>query len=298
LNQFKIAITDGAIDFERIAKSGQMFRWQSTDFGWQVQDGNAWYQVQNDLSVASNREKIDFEMLLRLDVDHAEKLAEIIQKGPELEPFIKELSGLRMMRPASAVETFFSFLCTANNHVSRITTMVHSLASFGEMVDGYRAFPSIQRIAAIQESELRERGFGYRGKSIPVVAQQILDRGGDNYLGQLKEFGHQKARAQLMTLPSIGPKLADCICLFAFDHGESVPVDTHIWQALTRLYFPDLAGLAVTKDRYQTVTQFFQNRFGNLAGAAHQFLFVENMNNARTRRNAVEKSRTKLKNSP
>ncbi|MEI8283174.1 MAG: hypothetical protein WCG75_12270, partial [Armatimonadota bacterium] len=63
----------------------------------------------------------------------------------------------------------------------------------------------------------------------------------------------------------------------------SVPVDTHIWQVLTRLYHPDWVGTTLTDKKYETVADALRDRFGELAGVAHQFLFVDNMERYRER---------------
>lgn len=144
-------------------------------------------------------------------------------------------------------------------------------------------FPSIDRIADTSESHFRNLGFGYRGASIPRVAAILASNGGDRYLDDLANGDYVHARNELVSLPGVGKKLADCICLFALDFGEAVPVDTHIWQVLTRLYYPDWAGTSLTDKKYEAAAGAFRDRFGDLAGAAHQFLFVDNMERYRER---------------
>ena len=36
--------------------------------------------------------------------------------------------------------------------------------------------------------------------------------------------------------------MAACVCLFALDKHEAIPVDTHVWQLATRYYLPSLKG--------------------------------------------------------
>ncbi len=273
MSTFKIDITDGPLDLNRIATSGQMFRWIADGNRWRIYDGDHLHfveQTQNTLQVESNQPETAFRSLFRLDENHAEKLQEIIRLGPELEPCLEKLQGMRMMRPACAHETLFSFLCSANNHISRITSMVWKLATASPTPDA-TPFKSIEEIAQLTEQELRNQGFGYRAKFIPLVAQALPP------LDQLKQVPYQGARAHLLTLPGIGPKLADCICLFAFDHQEAVPIDTHIWQQLTKIYYPNWQNTPLTKAKYDHAAEAFRDRFGTLAGVAHQFLFVENM---------------------
>lgn len=65
------------------------------------------------------------------------------------------------------VECVFQFLCSSNNNIKRIEKMVSVLESHGKhlgSVGGFEfyEFPSIERLASITETELREAGFGYR----------------------------------------------------------------------------------------------------------------------------------------
>jgi N-glycosylase/DNA lyase len=281
MNKFSVQISDGPLDLDRIARSGQMFRWVKRGEVWAIYDGDHLHSVEQDgevLLVQSNQTVDVFRSLLRLDENHAEKLKEIIRCGPELESCLDHLSGMRMMRPACAHETLFSFLCSANNHISRITAMVWKLTGSGTPPTANDAVPFLllDQIASLSEAELRQQGFGYRAKTIPKVAQALTTSFED-----LKVASYEDARAGLLALSGIGPKLADCICLFAFDHQEAVPIDTHIWQQLTKIYYPDWQGTALTKAKYDYAAEAFRDRFGSLAGAAHQFLFVENMTSYR-----------------
>ena len=55
-------------------------------------------------------------------------------------------------------------------------------------------------------------------------------------LGSLPEMEYARAREELMKLPGIGRKVADCICLFALHQMDAFPVDTHIQKALDAHY--------------------------------------------------------------
>ena len=99
----------------------------------------------------------------------------------------------------------------------------------------------------------------------------------------LKSSTYETAHQELCQFPGVGPKLADCIALFGLDHGEAVPIDTHIWQAFQRLYYPQLAKSNLTDAKYRQTSSEFRNRFGEYSGWAQQVLFYENMRNWRLR---------------
>ena len=282
VTKFQLTIRDVPVDLERIARSAQMFRWTPVGQSWRVHDGDHVHTVQSlgdgQFEVESNQGETAFRLLIRLETDHAEMHQKLVKYGPEIEPFLANREGLRMMRPNCKTEVLFSFLCSSCNHVNRITKMVWSLAARGE-----NGFPGIERLAEVTEQELRAEGFGYRGATIPKVAQILASNGGERYLDDLANGSYEDARKELISLPGVGKKLADCICLYAFDFGQSVPVDTHIWQVLTRLYYPTWVGTNLTDTKYETVAGHLRDRFGELAGVAHQFLFVDNMERYRSR---------------
>jgi len=271
---------------------GQVFRWRELPDGRLLgADGDNWWLVTfaDDAYVAEgNGDSAAWGRYFRSDEDWPAHGSAVRRLAPELAPYMDTLPGLRLLRPGDAVEETFSFLCTSNNHLGRISGMVGALAAYGPTlasVEGYEVhrFPTVERISEIPESELRQKGFGYRAATIPVAARQIVERGGKAWLDGLKETDYPQARLELLQLSGVGPKLADCICLFALDHTEAVPVDTHVWQAATRLYFPELAGTSLTEKRYRQVGDHFRDKLGDLAGWAHQFLFYENLLNWRRR---------------
>jgi len=53
----------------------------------------------------------------------------------------------------------------------------------------------------------------------------VAQTGGDMKAGGRE--GYRDAHERLLELQGVGPKVADCICLFGLGWGEAVPVDTH-----------------------------------------------------------------------
>jgi len=289
---FRIHAPRDRSDLEFCFSSGQVFRWQRLpDESWIGIDGDRWYrlsQLDNNIDVESNATTNDLVRFLRLDWDADGIERQILEKAPELQPYMGALKGLRVLRQSDPIETFFTFLCTPNNNIKRITQMVHKLAARGPLVTTIEGielhrFPEAEVIAAIPEQDLRTESFGYRANTIPHLAQQLIERGDRKYLTDLKNGPYKEAHKELASMKGIGPKLADCICLFGLHHDEAVPVDTHIWQAMVRLYFPQYKDAALTDKRYYEAADFFRDRLGNLAGWAHQYLFYDNVLNWRNR---------------
>ncbi len=307
MNRYELELPVAELDLPLCVSSGQVFRWERLPSGaWLGVDGDAWYRVETGVCahdravrpkverpldalrvcVESNRPPDRFRSLFRLEASLPEVERAILDRGPELATFVRALPGLRVLRPSDPSEVLFSFLCTPNNNLERITRMVAALAEYGEPIAELHGrvahrFPDAARIAAIPESELRAKGFGYRGRSIPNVARQLL-RMPEDWLAGLSKLPYVEAHSKLCGLDGVGPKLADCVCLFGLGFLEAAPVDTHLWQAACRLYFPHLRGKSLTESRYREVGGFLRARFGPLTGWAHQYLFYDNL--LRTRR--------------
>jgi N-glycosylase/DNA lyase len=231
------------------------------------------------LVVRSSVDMEQFGGIFGLDRDDAGWFGEILVADPGLMGPVESCRGLRMIRQDNPVEVLFSFLCSANNHVRRIEVMVRHLAGYGH--DG--GFPDLATLARIEAVDLRRAGFGYRAERVPACAQKVLEFGGLSWLEGLKGRNAETAILELQRLPGVGPKVAECVALFGLGHLGVVPVDTHIWNAVRRRYLPDLDG-SLTLARRRLVGDVMRDRFGSEAGFAHLVLFVDEMQNWRSRR--------------
>ncbi|XP_034962785.1 N-glycosylase/DNA lyase [Zootoca vivipara] len=194
--------------------------------------------------------------------------------------------GVRVLRQ-DPVECLFSFICTSNNHLSRITNMIQHLCQvFGRRLcqldtKTYHAFPSLQAMAgADTEARLRDLGFGYRARFVSESARAVLKTlGGAAGLQQLRAVPYEQARHALCTLPGVGAKVADCVCLMSLDKAEAVPVDTHIWQVAKRYYGQELGmgARSVTERVHREIGNFFRSLWGPYAGWAQAVLFCADL---------------------
>lgn len=192
------------------------------------------------------------------------------------------LLGARMLRQ-DPTECLFAFLCSQNNHLSRIAGMVgHLAAAHGERLGvwagvPHAAFPTVEALAArATEEDLREAAFGYRARYVVGCANDIAAAGGAAYLAALRPAGREAVAAALTALPGVGRKVAGCVSLFSLDQADEVPVDTHVWRLAVRDYLPHLGEGkgTLTPRAYAEVGDFFRGRFGGWAGWAHSVLFV------------------------
>ncbi|KAG7267373.1 hypothetical protein CRUP_030027 [Coryphaenoides rupestris] len=178
----------------------------------------------------------------QLNVDVEQLYREWGLADPHFKHIANTFSGIRMLRQ-DPTECLFSFICTSNNHISRIQGMVESLCrSLGTPLcelDGtpYHDFPSLSALADGKvEALLRDLGFGYRARFLQQSAKQILENHGPDWLQSLRSAPYLQARDALRTLPGVGIKVSDCACLMSLDKADAVPVDTHVWQIAKRDY--------------------------------------------------------------
>ena len=212
------------------------------------------------------------------------------------------VSGARMLRQ-DPVETLFSFICSQNNHISRIGGMVNKLAGMygrrievdgdAEEIQKYRelygrdskgaavdttfyAFPSLRELSEnANEEDLRAAGFGYRARYIEESAKQIVEElGGEPWLYGLRDVSYEKAVEELQVLSGVGNKVASCVALFSLDKPDAVPVDVHVWNIAVQHYTPQLRGKTNGPKYHPIVQEAFKRVFGDLCGWAHQALFV------------------------
>lgn len=279
-------IPDEQLNFDACVLSGQVFRFRRTPDGWAGVDGDNLIEarrVTGGWEVRSRPDPDAWMAFLQIDRDLSEIRDQIARIEPRLVPIMDAMPGLRTLRLACPSETLFSFLCTPNNHMSRIVRMAGYLASQGQEIEaGHHTFPSVDRLAALDESDLRVNGFGYRAATIPAVAQDLVKRG-DGWLEALGAKGYLEARAELCSLPGVGLKLADCVCLFGLHFDEAVPIDTHVWKTMTEWYVSEFRSGTLTPARYERASALFRGLFGELSGWAQQYVFYNRYISYRSR---------------
>lgn len=209
----------------------------------------------------------------RLEIEIEQKYKEWAERDKNFSLKMKNMTGIRMLRQ-DPIETIFSFICSSNNHISRISKMVCNLISeYGDLLGkvgehSFHKFPPLQRLCEPSvEARLKELGFGYRAKFIPKSAKHLSSLNRD--MKELRSESYENCLTLLLELSGVGQKVADCICLMSLDKLYVVPVDTHVWQIAKRDYKLDLKAKTVNANVCRVINAFFVNLFGDLAGWAH-----------------------------
>ncbi len=185
--------------------------------------------------------------------------------------------GIRILNQ-ELFETTISFIISANNQIPRIKKAVRIISErYGDylgdyMGSSYYSFPRPEVLAQVDPLELREHArVGFRDVRIVETAKAFVD-GFLNFEDE-KNLTDLDLHKRLNELPGIGPKVADCIMLFAYHRRETFPVDVWIKRVMETLYI----GKEVPKKQ---VDNYAREIFGDLAGYAQQYLFYYGRENA------------------
>ena len=200
--------------------------------------------------------------------DKLSKIDENMQKS------ISYGKGIRILNQ-DLWETIISFIISANNNITRIKGIIDRMSErYGKKIifEGkeYYTFPTIDELSKASVEDLRALGLGFRDVRVYETTKMIKNKEVD--LEQLKnEKDFNKVRNTLLTLPGVGPKVADCILLFStLKRWEAFPIDVWVRRVMNELYIknPD-----ETKVKKEEIEKIAYEKFGNLAGIAQQYLF-------------------------
>jgi N-glycosylase/DNA lyase len=183
----------------------------------------------------------------------------------------KDYSGLRLMKASDPYESLICSICSQHSSVEQWNRTVRCIrASFGSRFIGpggstFFSFPSSETLAKASTAELESCQTGYRAGYIISASKMIVD--GSLDLMRLKQAPYEDAKKELMELPGIGPKVADCFLLYCLGQTRAAPVDIWIHRIVPRVYF---GGAKMTKEE---VGKFLRNRYGEWAGLAQLYLY-------------------------
>ena len=178
--------------------------------------------------------------------------------------------GLRIIRQPKW-ECLATFICSSMKQVAHIRQISFALRKrFGEQRKIGKhlvyIFPLAGRLARASEKELRECKLGYRAKNLRATAQ-LVSRGEAN-LEAWSALADAELRRQLCVLPGVGPKIANCVMLFAYERLRAFPIDVWIERVLRQQYFPHRKKMTA-----QRLREFSETYFGEHGGYAQQYLF-------------------------
>jgi 3-methyladenine DNA glycosylase/8-oxoguanine DNA glycosylase len=187
-------------------------------------------------------EKLDADKVDNMQSNSAKNVA---RKQPKRTFELKQ--GIRVLQQ-DPWECLFSFICSANNNIKRITSMVNNAAQWaasdgsapklpvyftsktdtngGKIITEHQFYPFPPPSAFTKPGTaevLRQLGFGYRAEYICKTANLLCEKNstynepGDYLLSLRVSKDEEYVRKELMQLCGVGRKVADCVMLMSLE---------------------------------------------------------------------------------
>lgn len=255
---------------------GQSFAWTQSGECWTGVVAGRWVelrQINAGIKARTVEPQTDWSWLahyLQSNVNLATVLASF-PTDPHLQSAVAACHGLRLLRQ-DPWECLASFILSSTKQITQIRQIVAALAErFGSPVPveagtpRQSAFPGFARVADSTEAELRACKMGFRAPYLVTAARRIV--AGECNLEAVGRLPVTDARAELLKLPGVGEKIADCVLLFGYGFPTAFPVDVWVARALSRFYFRG------RRIRLARLRSFAAKHFGPNAGYAQQYLF-------------------------
>ena len=266
---------------EHIFECGQCFRWNKQEDG-----SYTGIFKQNVVNVKKADNKIIFRGICKenikdecikyfdLNTNYDNIKSKLSNVDNYLKTSIEYGEGIRILNQ-DLWETLISFIISANNNIPRIKGIIERISkSYGEKIvwdkAEYYTFPTPQELSKASVEDLRNIGLGFRDVRVYETTKIINEN--PNKLKELEdEKDVNKLREELLKIPGVGPKVADCVMLFStLKKLEVFPIDVWVRRVMNELYIKNEDETKINK---KEIEELAKTKYGNLAGIAQQYLF-------------------------
>lgn len=270
-----------SFELRDIFECGQCFRWNKQE------DGSYTGVFKNNvLNVKKNKDEIIFEGICENEIQQTvenyfdlnrnyEKIKEQLSKiDQNMKKSIEYGNGIRILNQ-DLWETIISFIISANNNIPRIKGIIERLSEkYGDEIkykeNKYYTFPTPEQLKNVTVEEYRKLGLGFRDIRLYETTKMVLNKQVD--IENIKNNPNTiEVREELLKLSGVGPKVADCILLFSnLKRFEVFPIDVWVRRVMNDLYIKNEDETKVNKKQIEKIAN---EKFGDLAGLAQQYLF-------------------------
>lgn len=227
------------------------------------------YEKNNYLYVSSNNEDDLKSVVMNyfdLDNDYSKINEYLLKQDKKLDDAINFSKGLMMIKQ-DPFETIMEYIISANNSVPSIANALNNIAlKYGKKVmfnnKEYYLFPQYKDLKDVKENDLRECKVGFRDKYLKAMIDKLNNNELD--LDSFYSMDTKEALDKLMENIGIGPKVASCILLFAYQKYDVFPVDTWVKKVMKTKY--NIEG-------EKNIRAFASITYGKYSGIAIQYLF-------------------------
>lgn len=271
-----------SFNLKHIFECGQCFRWNEEDDG-------SWIGIIKDAVIRVKKENQNivftgkvlgdksFKEIIYdyfdLNTDYREYKNELSQIDEYLKESIEFGEGIRILKQ-DLWETIISFIISANNNIPRIKKIINAISyTYGKKIvfenEEYYLFPTPEELSKATVEDLRKLGLGFRDKRIHETTRLINEEmvSLDNIENMIDT---NQMREELLKLDGVGPKVADCILLFALKRLDVFPIDVWVRRVMNDLYIHNEDENKVNKKELQSLAE---EKFKGLSGIAQQYLF-------------------------
>lgn len=237
---------------------GQAFNW---DY-----DNNQYYGfthngliIINSNGVKQINENIDIDKYLGNNLDY-ENIKKEINKDKYIDKAIKKIKNIRILKQDFNLTTT-SYILATNKNIPAIRKSIRKLAQmYGNNISNtpYYTFPAPEALSQASTTDLQKASIGYRApylkESTKILTKIKLPSQKDD------------TRKLLISMPGIGPKVADCILLYSLGYLDTVPIDRWMYNIARDIY-------EVKFTKKEDIGKWYTDYFGKYAGIAGQYLF-------------------------
>ena len=229
-----------------------------------------------DISEGEAVSRLKYIFDLDFDLD---KFYKYLSNHAELAEMSDFCNGLRLFLAPDPFECVISSICSANNSIKRWTKSITDIKEkWGCEYGGLYTFPDVSTLQNVylddkeeseclgrcENSNLKACGVGYRAPYMRKASQRFTV---EMDLSEIPKMAYEEAFEEIIKVPGVGPKVADCILLYGFNFKEAFPSDVWIKRIVSHLYF-DGKDMKVEK-----VREFGMEEFGDYAGYVQLYMF-------------------------
>jgi N-glycosylase/DNA lyase len=262
-------------NLELSVSCGQTFRWRKYGDIWYTPspygEPTVW-KIQQTVNTIEYEGMNETDLIRYFSLDHAlDDILSCIDRDPLIHDAIVRCRGLRIMRQ-DPWECLISYICSSCANIPGIQMRIENLAEkYGTRIfcdnKTFNLFPSPEQIAAVPVCDIRSCKVGYRDTYICEAATMASEN--PMWKDAVCNLPYHEAQKKLCKLNGVGPKIADCVLLFAFEKFEAVPVDVWIERILRTKYIGGDKKLS-----YAKAGAYAREHFGIFAGYAQEYLFA------------------------
>jgi N-glycosylase/DNA lyase len=287
--QIHLDLAKAPFNLDHTLVCGQTFRWEKRANWWigvVSQTAVKIRQKNGTIEFKASSKNISSDFLwqyFRLDDDLLGVYSQI-RKDKYVSEAVTKFRGLRLIRQ-EPWECLISYICATNKNIPAIKMMIFNLCRrFGYAIkfegENFYTFPSAESLAKTHLTELRLCKLGYRAERVLETAKLVCN--GQFDLEALKAMPYERAKKELLTLPGVGSKVADCILLFSLGKLEAFPVDVWMRRIILEYYLQHFEPQFVTKMKrknglspreYEIIFNFGRKYFGDYLGYAQEYLY-------------------------